>query len=227
MGFLCCSSSDRSGKADAEIRHARIVAVTDAAYNSQRRSLGNYESPPAYHDIVEQPLLSIDEKEPLQFQYSIQSDDDDPPPISSRSSIVSIPTCVAGLTNNDTGSTRYASRRESLDRVSTRASLPPSYYSRRSPSPASSIDFYTRLGDGVSISGHPVMSSYWLDVLRQEQVYASIAPSHRPIAAMPPELERHRSTNRQRNDRQAMNGPRGGSLEPQPTGFQTTSDRTP
>jgi hypothetical protein len=227
MVFLCCLSSDRSSKAEADTRHARLVAVTASASTFRRHSSGLYESPPAYHDIVHQPPLSIDEKEPLQFQCNVETNDDPPPPVSPRSSIVSIPTCVAGLTNSDTGSTRHASRRESLDRVSTRASLPPSYYSRRSPSPALLTDVQRRPGETDSILGHPVMSSSWLEVIRQEQEreHASMTPLDRLVAAVPPGWDYR--TNRPRGDRQQAEHLRLITLQPQTADFQPSLDQTP
>lgn len=174
---LCCSSGDRSSTAAEETRRARIIAAT-ATNRPRRPSIGSPtqrslypESPPEYKDIVEQPLVSIDEKKAIDFQITVQDEDDLPPPPSPRSSVISIPsTRLTDLTAAQTGGTTRTSRRESLELVSTRESLPPySYYSRRSASPASSAA-PTGEGERDEVWLHPVMSGNWLEVLQYEHI---------------------------------------------------------
>ncbi len=177
LSSLCCSSSDRPSKLEAKSRHARIVAVTNDPRRPSTRHLPQRwdypldDSPPAYEENAHQPLLSVDEKQPIDFQLNVQSDEDIPPPPSPRSSVVSIPsTRFTDLTVAHTGETVMTSQRNSLamDRVSTRGSLPPyTHYSRRSPSPASSAGA-TSDGERDAVWRHPVMSNNWLEVLRQD-----------------------------------------------------------
>lgn len=174
---LCCSSSDRSGKAEEETRRARIVAATST--NQPRRpSIGSPtqrslypDNPPEYEDIAGQPLVNIDEKKAIDFQITVQDEDDLPPPPSPRSSVISIPsTRLTDLTTAQTGGTTRTSRRESLELAPTRGSLPPySYYSRRSASPASSAG-PTGEGERDEVWLHPVMSGNWLEVLQYEHI---------------------------------------------------------
>lgn len=172
--FSCCGSNDRSNKLEAECRHARIVAVTEhhPSYRPRPRSPPQRteyrESPPEYKDIAQHPLISVDEKDPFQFQLLVDDEDDAPPPASPRSSIVSIPsTRLTNLTAAATGETTVSTRRTSLERMDTRGNLPPSYYSHRSPSPASSAGFDgDRERDGVW--QHPVMAGNWLEALQQD-----------------------------------------------------------
>ena len=165
MGFLaslCCSASDRQSKLEAETRHARIVTATNDHRNHYTRPRSHShvisDSPPEYKDIDQHPLLAIDEKVPIDFQLTVEAGDDPTSLPSSRSSIVSIPsTRVTDLTAAQTGETMLPSRRESLERFSTRGSLPPpSYYSRRSPSPASitSAESEGGRGRGLATSCH-------------------------------------------------------------------------
>ena len=177
LASLCCSSSDRPSKLEAESRHARLVRITSdprgvsTRHLPQRWDYPYQDSPPAYNDVAQQPLLSIDEKQPINFQLTVETEDDAPPPLSPRSSVISIPsTRLTDLTAAQTGETLRTSRRESLERVSTRGSLPPySYCSRRSASPASTIGA-TSEGERDIVWTHPVMSSNWLEVLRQDTI---------------------------------------------------------
>ena len=177
LKFLCCSSSDRPSQLEAaDQRHARLVAATNDRHNTrpfpQQWGYSLEDDPPSYEDIEKQPLLSIDEKQTMDFQLLIESQPEatPPPAPSSRSSIVSIPsTRLTDLTAAQTGETiRTTSQRASLERSSTRGSLPPySYYSRRSPSPAST-NKTPREGERDAVWRHPVMAGNWLEVLRQD-----------------------------------------------------------
>ncbi|ETI29263.1 hypothetical protein G647_01716 [Cladophialophora carrionii CBS 160.54] len=177
ISSLCCSSSDRPSKLEAETRHARIIAVTNYTSASSTRHLPQRwdypleENPPAYEDTVQQSLLVADEKQPIGFQLTVEAGNGTPPPPASpRSSVISIPsTRLTDLTAAQTGETVRTSWRESLalDRTSTSGSLPPySYYARRSSSPASTgVVVGERERDAVW--QHPVMASNWLEVLSQ------------------------------------------------------------
>jgi hypothetical protein len=170
MGFFCCSSSDRPSKADAETRHARLVTDARTPYPRplpQQWDFPYQDSPPAYHDIAQQPLRSIDEKQALHFHMSVQDAEASAPPSSPRSSVISIPsTRLTGLTAAQTGESALTSRRQSLEQVSTRGSLPPySGHAVRTPSPASLANVDGSERDEVWT--HPVMSDNWLQNLRQ------------------------------------------------------------
>lgn len=170
--FSCCTSNDRSSKVQAETRHARIIAVSHDYYNRPHSPLQRqqyHDSPPEYKDIAQHLPVTVDEKHPLQFELIVDQDEDHvPPPGSHRSSIVSIPsTRLTRLTSAPTGETTRTTQRQSLERASTRGTLPPSYYSNRSPSPASSAGLSSD-NERDAVWQHPVMSSNWLEVLQED-----------------------------------------------------------
>ncbi|KIW94557.1 uncharacterized protein Z519_04533 [Cladophialophora bantiana CBS 173.52] len=169
--FTCCSSSDRPSKLDAHTRHARIIAVTNGQpdrYRCPPSQPLSYprDNPPEYKDIIQYPPTAVDEKSlPVDFQLTVEDEEDSPPPASPRSSVISIPsTRLTDLTTARTGETTHQSRRESLEHVWTRTSLPA--YSERSPSPAT-LPATARNDDRDAVWQHPVMASDWLEVLRQ------------------------------------------------------------
>ncbi|KEF62945.1 uncharacterized protein A1O9_00919 [Exophiala aquamarina CBS 119918] len=182
--FSCCASQSVSEKAEAEIRHARIVSAvqqhnaTVSRPRSRPQSRRYQDSPPEYGDIAHHPLITIDEKNAADFDvfayddYVTEDEDESnslPPSISPNSSVISIPsTRLTDLTSIPTGETISALGRPSLDRYPSRSTRPPSYYNspRRTPSPDLSV---VRDGDEArdEVWLHPVMQSNWLDVLQQ------------------------------------------------------------
>jgi hypothetical protein len=167
--FLCCALHDQ---AEAKPQQARVVAVTtNECYNGRRARAPRYhDSPPAYVDIARQPLISVDEKNHAEFQVHRRDPNEPSRPTSPVSSIVSVPsTRVTDLTALRTGDTAVASTRGSLDRVWTRESRPPSYYStvRRSSSPTSSVGLESG-STRDEVWQHPVMRSDWLEVLQHD-----------------------------------------------------------
>ncbi|OAP55138.1 hypothetical protein AYL99_10838 [Fonsecaea erecta] len=170
----CCTSSNRPGKLEAQTRHARIIAITNAQPDRWRCPIVQPESyhhdnpPPRYDEIAQYPLTATDEKSiPVAFQVTVEEDEAPPPPASPRSSVVSIPsTRLTDLTTARTGETTHRSGRESLERVWTRSSLPA--YSDRSSSPVASLSVAGRDGDRDPVWQHPVMTNDWLEVLQQE-----------------------------------------------------------
>jgi hypothetical protein len=179
ISSLCCSSSDRPSKLEAETRHARIISVTNHTSTASTRHLPQRwdypleENPPAYEDTVGQSTLITDEKQPISLQLTVEADNGTPPPPSARSSVISIPsTRLTNLTAAQTGETIMTSRRESLalEMISTRGSLPPySYYTRRSPSPGSFVGVVSEAARD-DVWQHPVMASNWLEVLSQDSL---------------------------------------------------------
>jgi hypothetical protein len=183
--FSCCTSDARSNSLEAESRHARIVAATGDYARRPRsppqRRRQYQESPPQYKDIAQHPLISVDEKNPLHFELIVQGEDDTPPPVSPRSSVVSIPsTRMTDLTAAQTGETTRATLRGSLEYVSTRGSEPPSYYSNRSPSPASSAGGprESERSERDTVWQHPVMTSDWLEVLMEDAARRAEMPAN-------------------------------------------------
>ncbi|KIX06681.1 uncharacterized protein Z518_04657 [Rhinocladiella mackenziei CBS 650.93] len=174
VSLLCCSK-DSPGKLEAETRHARLVAVSHGNdhYNGSLPRPQEYpDNPPEYKDIARHPLISIDEKCPIDFELVVEDEDDAPLPISPNSSVVSIPsTRLTDLTSMQTGETAVTLARGSLDRGSTHASRPPSYHSnpRRSPSPVSFVGLNSE-SERDGVWQHPVMSNNWLEVLRQDAI---------------------------------------------------------
>jgi hypothetical protein len=179
ISSLCCSSSDRPSKLEAETRHARIISVTNHTSTGSTRHLPQRwdypleENPPAYEDTVRQSTLITDEKQPISLQLTVEADNGTPPPPSPRSSVISIPsTRLTNLTAAQTGETMRTSRRESLalEMISTRGSLPPySYYTGRSPSPGSFVGVVSE-AERDDVWQHPVMASNWLEVLDQDSL---------------------------------------------------------
>lgn len=168
--LFCCSSQDRlSSKLEAETRHARIVAVTaDGSSSSPHRPQRYTDGPPGYTESAQHPLITIDEKAPIDFEGLVDGEDEGLPPISPRSSVVSIPsTRLTDLTSMRTGDTMHTGARASLEWPSLGGSRPPSYYAyARSPSPAYSVAGSD--GERDSLWQHPVMASNWLEVLQQD-----------------------------------------------------------
>ncbi|KAI1613591.1 hypothetical protein EDD37DRAFT_613995 [Exophiala viscosa] len=166
--FACCFSQDRrTSNLDSEARRTRIIAVT-AQGHSPPRPQRNDDSPPLYHDVVQETLNTADEKNRANFIAVIEDQDNIPRPGSPDSSVVSIPsTRVTDLTSTYTGDSACVVTRRGLERSSTRGSRPPSYYSNghtaRSASPAS-----VAVSERDSIWRHPVMAHNWLEVLQQE-----------------------------------------------------------
>ena len=189
MGFLsslltCCASQDHSSRIEAEPRHARVVAVTDLSYphnhRPTQRQHSYQDSPPEYGDIAEHPLITIDEKTPVEFEPVVEDDDEAPPPASPNSSVVSIPsTRLTDLTSMQTGETARTALGGFLQRASTRGSRPPSYHSdpRRSPSPGS-LPRLSNDSERDSVWQHPVMASNWLEVLRQDAMRRAAAQAN-------------------------------------------------
>lgn len=202
--FSCCASQSVSEKAGQETRHARIVSAVRqhdhhaslTRSRSQPQSPRYYDNPPEYGDIAHHPLITIDEKNPADFDVfedeenveQEQPDEDtgsSPPPISPYSSVVSIPsTLLTDLTSLPTGDSFSVGGRPSLDRYPSRSTRPPSYYNiaGRTPSPA-----FSAAGDGDrrrdEVWLHPVMQSNWLEVLQEHAVGRATAPlsTSRPI----------------------------------------------